>query len=256
MESRSGQRPIKSALRTPDEIDVMGDAPDRTSDFSLTPEEERFFVRFFRRQMLPIAAGASVLAAVLVALLVAGTTGNDGPTLQRPHDPGPTESAGLAPPLVDEGARSRLERLENQLTQLGERLEKLATAPTKTAKTAGSPELAGEVAKLRRELGQLKKSLQTQSTTLAQLKDRPAFPAAPAAGDEVADLGPLTARLLGVEKRQDSEEKARLDTARELRARVFTLEEGRESHERRQLEANAQILQRLERLEQALLSGQ
>jgi hypothetical protein len=215
---------------------------DPTSEFSLTPEEQRFFVRFFRRLAVPYATGIGALAGGVTALLVAWSiAGGEGTSdAVAPRDSLPLESAALAPPLVDDGARARLSRLQEELgglrAQLDEIGEKAVERPTGRV---ADPKLAQEVASLGKALQQLKRELQGHATTLASLRNQPSVPAAAAAGD-TSDIAPLQARLEGVE--------ARLTASKELRERIFELEN-------RQRSETKQMLERLYKLEQSVFQA-
>jgi hypothetical protein len=227
---------IKSAAGR---VDEAGMADGSLPAFSLTPDEERFFVRFLRRRALPWSLAAGVLAGALTAGVL---TCQMSPPPAAPHMEVELEEDAMPAPLADEQARAELASLRQELQALRAR----SAEPD-----AAEPDEA-RLAELRRALDGLKRELQTIATSVTELQRR-APGSSPAAPDAAAtgDLEPLRRRVLGVEERQDREEEARLEWAGNVEQRVRNLELARRS----QAEDPAslqRLADRLERVEQVL----
>jgi hypothetical protein len=216
----------------------MGDVT--VQGFSLTPDEEKFFVRFLRQRALPLAALVSALAggltaAVLSCSLAPAPASHDADALEL------LEAPGLAPPLADEQARAELVALRKQIDALRDQ-------PVGDAAPAAPDD--ARVAELRRAVDNLKRELQILATSVTELQRRSSQ--APAAPDAAApaELEPLRKRIFNVETRQDREEASRLEWAGNIEQRVRNLETARRSREAEQQAAMQGILDRLHDLEQ------
>lgn len=217
------------------------DMGDRTvTGFSLTPDEEKFFVAFLRRRALPWSAAVSVLAGGLTAGIL---------TCSSPSEPRTARSEpGAVAVLADEQARAELASLREQLQAL-----RAQPAPAASS-SAASPADDSRVTELRRSLDGLKRELQTIATSVTELQRRTAGDSAPASPDAAAsaDVEPLRKRMLNVESRQDREEAARLEWAGNVEQRVRNLEQARRSREAEDQAALQRIQDRLQQVEQEL----
>jgi hypothetical protein len=217
----------------------MGDLT--VQGFSLTPDEEKFFVRFLRQRALPLSAAVSAIAGGLTAAVLscamAPPTGAPGATS--------AELPELSRPAADEQARAELVLLRKELAALRER-------PAASAAAAPAPRSDDELAELRRALDSLKRELQILATSVSALQDRPSG-AVPASIDGAAptELEPLRKRIYNVETRQDREETSRLEWAGNVEQRVRNLELARKTREAEQQAAVQSILDRLHALETA-----
>jgi len=213
-----------------------------TAGFSLTPDEERFFVRFLRRRALPLAAAVSALAGGLSAALLSCAL---APTAATPSPAFP-EGDALAEawrPVADEQARAELAALREQLAVLR---EKAARTPASQA----APRDPGEVGELRRAIDSLRRELQILATSVSALETRPPG-SVPASLDDAAsvEIDPLRKRVYSIETRQDREEASRLEWAGNVEQRVRNLELARKAREAEQQASVQAILERLHQLE-------
>src|SRR5262245_34791618 len=160
--------------------------------FSLTPDEEKFFVGFLRRRALPWSAAVSALAGALTAGVL---------MCSQPSAP---PSAQQFVPLADDQARTELANLRAEIEAL--RAQPAQTAAPSTVPAADD----ARVAELRRSLDGLKRELQTIATSVTELQRRAGSESTPAAPDAAApaDFEPLRKRMLNVEARQEREEAA------------------------------------------------
>lgn len=222
----------------------MGDG---SQGFSLTPDEERFFVRFFRRRALPFdavvgAVAGGIAAAVLGGIFVPAAVAPVSEPIEV------FDSPGLSEPFVDEQARAELAALRRAVAEL-------RAQPTASPEPAEPAEPDhGRLAELRRSVDGLKRELQTLATSVTELRSRPFPDSVPAAPDAAAspDLEPLRTRMFNVEARQDREETSRLEWAGIVEQRVRNLELARHSRESEEQAALQGILDRLHNLEQTL----
>jgi hypothetical protein len=207
--------------------------------FSLTPDEEKFFVGFLRRRALPWSAAVSALAGGLTAGLL---------MCSRPSGPATTTSAEQAAALADDQARAELARLR-------EELEALRAQPAPAAAPSAAPAADdARVAELRRSLDGLKRELQTIATSVTELQRRTSGESTPASPDAAAsaEFEPLRKRVYSVEARQDREESARLEWAGNVEQRVRNLELARRTREAEEQAALQGLQDRLQRVEQSL----
>jgi hypothetical protein len=222
----------------------MGDGT--VPGFSLTPDEEKFFVRFLRRRALPISAAVSALAGGLTAIVLSCSLAPTAAPLRDDAFDAPEDHA-LAAPLADEQARAERASLRKQIEALSER-------PAPAARADGSPGAADElVAELRRAHDTLRRELQTLATAVTELQRRSQTGAVPAAADSTApaELEPVRKRLFNVEARQDREEASRLEWAGNVEQRMRNLELGRRTRESEEQAAMQAILDRLHAVEEA-----
>jgi hypothetical protein len=217
----------------------MGDVT--VQGFSLTPDEEKFFVRFLRQRALPLAAAVSALAGGLTAAVLSCSLA-PAAVSHRSEAVELLEAPGLAPPLADEQARAELTALRKQIAAL--------SAQPVADPSSAAPDDA-RVAELRRAVDTLKRELQTLATSVTELQRRGSqSPASPDAAAP-AELEPLRKRLVNVEVRQDREETSRLEWAGNVEQRVRNLETARRAREAEEQAALQGILDRLNNLEQA-----
>jgi hypothetical protein len=188
--------------------------------FSLTPDEERFFIRFTRRHALPLAAAVSALAGGLSATLLSCSLVAQAPAVASSEAVEPLEAPGLAPPLADEQARAGVAELRAELAALRDQPARAdALAP---------PAPTERFDDLQRSVDGLKRELQTLATALTELQRRSGGEALPAAADAAPpQLDPLRKRVTNIEARQDREEAARLEWAGNVEQRVRNLEAAR-----------------------------
>jgi hypothetical protein len=221
----------------------MGDGT--VPGFSLTPDEEKFFVRFLRRRALPISVAVSALAGGLSAIVLSCSLAPTAAPLRDDAFDAP-EGHALAAPLADEQARAELASLRKQIEALGER-----PAPA-DAPAGAQGESDEELAELRRAQDALRRELQTLATSVTELQRRVQTGAVPAAADSSApaDLDPVRKRLFNVEARQDREEASRLEWAGNVEQRMRNLELGRRTRESEEQAAIQAILDRLHALEE------
>ena len=207
--------------------------------FSLTPDEEKFFVGFLRRRALPWSAAISALAGALTAGVL---------MCSRPSAPSAPASARQTVPLADDQARAELADLRAELAALRAR-------PAQAAVPGSAPAADdARVAELRRSLDGLKRELQTIATSVTELQRRASSestPASPAAAAP-AEFEPLRKRVFNVEARQDREETARLEWAGNVEQRVRNLELSRRAREAEEQAALQGLQERLQRVEQSL----
>lgn len=223
----------------------MGDMT--VQGFSLTPDEERFFVRFLRRRALPWSAAVGVLAGGLTAGVLTCSLAAD-PTAPSAFDAEQAlEVPGLSAPLADEQARA-------QLAALRKEFEGLRARPTSAAPDAAPALDDVRVAELRRSVDGMKRELQTIATSVTELQRRTSGNSAPAAADgaSASEVEPLRARVFNVEARQEREEAARLEWAGNVEQRVRNLEAARRTRGTDEEAALQGLLDRLDALEQAL----
>jgi hypothetical protein len=220
----------------------MGDVT--VQGFSLTPDEERFFVRFLRRRALPWSAAVGVLAGGLTAGVLTCSLAPDPTSFGFESEHG---VPGLAAPLADEQARTELAALRKEL-------EALRARPASAASAAAPAEDDARVAELRRSVDGIKRELQTIATSVTELQRRTTGGSAPAAADgaSAAEVEPLRARVFNVEARQDREEAARLEWAGNVEQRVRNLELARRARETDEQAALQGLFDRLHAVEQTL----